>query len=207
MNKYASLKKELRSLNYLSNISKDRNKKAKILLDSSIKKYYTELYNEKPIFFLSFSTVVSLYLQAIECYKYGLFEAATVMCRDTIDAALLSTKLFKNNTVTREELKNVKKLLKLGYIEIAFLDSIKESGNFSAHLYERQQRQAIRMYKEFKDTNTFEDLYALNNKNFGEAIIKFRTLERDALVTLQLTDILLNTIYKYNKKDKKTVHI
>ena len=200
MNKYTSLKKELRSLNYLSNRSKYRNKKAKMLLDSSIKKYYTELYNGKPIFFLSFSTVVGLYLQAIECYKYGLFEAATVMCRDTIDAALLSTKLFKNNTVTREELKNVEKLLKLGDIEIALLDSIKESGNFSAHLYERQRRQAIRTYEEFKDTNTFEDLYALNNKNFGEAIIKFRTLERDALVTLLFTDTLLGTIYKYNKK-------
>ncbi|EET90494.1 MAG: hypothetical protein LVQ97_02820 [Candidatus Micrarchaeales archaeon] len=201
MDKYMSLKKELRLLNYLSKRSKYRDKIAKMLLDSSIKKYYTELYNNKPIFFLSFSAVVSLYLQAIECYKYGLFEAATIMCRDAIDAALLSTKLFKNNTVTKEELKNVEKLLKLDYIEIALLDGIKESGNFSAHLYERQQRQAIRMYKEFKDTHTFEDLYALNNKNFGKAIIKFRTLEREVLANLFFTDTLLGTIYKYNKKD------
>ena len=69
MNKIYVFEKELRSLNYLSNRSKYRNKKAKMLLDSSIKKYYTELYNGKPIFFLSFSTVVSLYLQAIECYN------------------------------------------------------------------------------------------------------------------------------------------
>jgi len=67
MDKYMSLKKELRLLNYLSKRSKYRDKIAKMLLDSSIKKYYTELYNNKPIFFLSFSAVVSLYLQAIEC--------------------------------------------------------------------------------------------------------------------------------------------
>lgn len=134
MNKYASLEKKLKSSYYLSSRNKDRNKMTRMLLSSSIKKYHIELYDEKYIFFASFSTAVVLYFQAIECYKYDLFEAAAVMCRDAIDAALLSTKLFKNYRVTQSELENVVKLLKFGELEMALLERIKESGNFSASL-------------------------------------------------------------------------
>ena len=117
---------------------------------------------------LVFNSAIHVYAEGLNCFHHHLFEASTVMCRNSIDSAIFlawhyirtedvtSFKLRQLTTLKRAEMRCNWKMLKkqaitlrlLGESDINFVEKVRDRGHFSAHIAIKQEESREKWEKE-----------------------------------------------------------
>lgn len=186
--------------------------------DELIKKYFNncKFSDERlGLMMFAFSDTTTSLIQAIECYRYGYFDASMTMLRNSIDASTYAALCYRiqfddktgrvNSLVPIESVlkyrcykkwdKRKDEILSKGLLDseqIDMLYKIRDEGNFSAHIYEIKRD---RFYDVL--TRTLQ-----GKRKKGELPKQFTTETENRVHLKKVVDILMELHNNYVKNQR-----